>query len=120
MGSLQWMRRKSRPLSQILRRRSSMTSAMIASNGLMPTKPLRRMSLRINRRKLREFATQSSQSFTVVLEVLPELVECQGVCQEECLVEVLVVVLPLVQGVLDQPLKKLINGLVLVFDYLYI
>merc|ERR1712106_1304730 len=115
MGSLQWMRRKSRPLSQILRRRSSMTSAMIASNGLMPTKPLRRMSLRINRRKLREFATQSSLSFTVVLEVLLELVECQVVCQEECLVEVL----PLVQVVLDQPLKKLINDLVNVFDYLF-
>merc|ERR1711902_237849 len=68
-------------------KRPSWTNVMRPLPGLMPTKLLRSMNSKINKRRLRPSATQSSPSCTkllVVQEVCPAV--CLVVCPVACLV----------------------------------
>merc|ERR1712198_167288 len=93
-------------------RKLSPRSVMKPSSGLMLTSWLKLMSSKINKKRSKEFAIQSSLSYTnKPVELLVACLEvCQVVCLEACLVvhlEELVPELPVV--LVDQPLKKLIK-----------
>merc|ERR1711915_963981 len=89
-------------------RRPSWTNATKLWPVSMPTKQLRKMSLKTRRKKSKVFALQSSRSCMLLLEEHREVCQevCQVACQEVCQIWVQVPV-----PEVDQLSKKLIKEL---------